>query len=170
VADICDCSLSEWGQKSDWSFMDVWRRTSSLPCTMAMLAASLEAGRGRVCLGARRRSCTRAGLHHPASNLLGVLFVLVQPRIMKYTSTTAKNLRRVAEPNQLTLRRLGRRSAHLARPGGAARRLAPVAVAPSGCSQVCCCEAGCWSAQARRPALLSFTRKRCVATRPNPQP
>ena len=135
-----------WGQKSDWSFIDVWRRSSSLPwrCCMAATPRGWRlAVRGVVCLGVQDGARAPALDSTIASNLLGVLFVLVQPRIMKYTVTTEKDLRRAAEQDRLTLRRLARRrSAHLARPGGAARRAGARGLAPSGCSQVCCCEAG----------------------------
>ena len=61
VADICDCSLAEWCQNSDWSFIDVWRRSSSLPwrsCGPAQRLAAVAR------LGAERRSRARVGLRH----------------------------------------------------------------------------------------------------------
>ena len=88
-----------------------------------------------------------------ASNLLGVLFELGQPRIMKSTVT----LQRIFAELQSKIGSLfddrsdDQRIPHMAwREKSAGRRLQPSA---ERMIETCCCEAGCWSAQARRPAL-----------------
>ena len=132
MADICDCSLGEWRQKSDWSFIDVWRRSSI--ASMAMLAASLElaephlAGRRTARLHRRWTSPSPATSWASSSSS-------ASPESFQVHCDAAKDLRRAAEQDRLTLRRSERRPAHPTWPGERNRRDAGCSRAPSALSK-----------------------------------